>query len=135
MKISFAFFVAACVALVGITSASAAEGDGTVSTRAAKMYTVKVVAGKNGKVSGKTTTKVKSGGQVEFTVTPSKSYVIDTLTVNGAPSKGLPSKSGKAYKLMIAKVKENKTVHVAFAKKRVVRGLSVGSQVTVVDAK
>lgn len=135
MKRPFAMLLAACFALAGIAPVSAAEDDTSVSTRAVSRYTVKVIAGKNGKVSGKSTTKVKSGGKAEFTVTPSRGYLIDSLTVNGAPAKKLPSQAGRPYKLTVSKIKENKTVTVAFTKKRVVTGLSVGSQVTVVDAK
>jgi hypothetical protein len=135
MKRIFVTLVATCVALSAVSRSMASEDSEAVSARAAKLYTVKVVAGSNGKVSGKKTVKVKSGGKVEYTVTPSKGYLIDTLTVNGAPSKKLPSKTGKPYTLKISKIAENKTVNATFAKKRTVRPLSVGSQITVVDAK
>ena len=135
MKKTLAMLVATCVALSGISTSIASEDGEQVSSRAAKTYTVKVVAGKNGKVSGKKTVKVKAGGSVEYTVTPSKGYLIDALTVNGAPSKKLPSKAGKAYTLKISKINENKTVNAAFVTKRTVTSLSVGSQITVVDAK
>lgn len=131
----FRFLIAAGVALASISQAFATEDADQVSAQAAKTYTVKVVAGKNGTVSGKKSTRVRAGGSVEFTVTPSKSYLIDTLTVNGAPSKGLPSKAGTPFKLKINKVNENKTVTVAFTTKRQVRPLTVGSQISVVDAK
>lgn len=135
MKKCFAVLVATCVALVGVTQAIASSDGDQVSARAKKTYTVKVVAGKNGKVSGKKSTKVVAGKSVEYTITPSKKYLIDTVLVNGAPQKKLPSKAGKAYKLKISKVNENKTVNVAFTTKRETRALSVGSQITVVDAK
>lgn len=135
MKKCFAVLVATCVALAGVTQAIA-SGDGEeVSARAKKTYTVRVVAGKNGKVSGKKTTKVIAGKSVQYTVTPSKTYLIDALTVNGAPKKGLPSKVGKAYTLKLSKVSENTTINVTFATKRTLSPLSVGSQITVVDAK
>lgn len=135
MKKCFALLVAVCVALAGVTHAIASGDSEQVSARAKKTYTVKVVAGKNGKVSGKKTTKVTAGGKAQYTVTPSKKYLIDTLTVNGAPKKGLPSKAGKAYTLKLTKINENTTVSVTFATKRTLSSLSVGSQITVVDAK
>ena len=135
MKKTLALVVAACVAATGISKAIASEDGASVSARAAKTYTVKVVAGKYGKVSPKKTIKVKAGGKAEYTVTPSKGYLIDTLTVNGAPSKKLPTKAGKPYTLKISKINENKTINATFAKKRAVTPLSVGSQITVVDAK
>lgn len=127
--------LASAFLLASISQAFATEDAEQVSAQAAKTYTVKVDAGKNGTVSGKKSTRVRAGSSIEFTVTPSKSYLIDTLTVNGAPSKGLPTKAGKAFKLKISKVNENKTVTVAFTTKRQVRPLSVGSQISVVDAK
>lgn len=135
MKKCFALLLAACVAFVGASHAIASEDGESVSARAKQTFTVKVVAGKNGKVSGKKTTKVTSGGKVQYTVTPSKKYLIDSLTVNGAPKKGLPTKVGKAYTLKLTKVSENTTVNVTFATKRTLSPLSVGSQITVVDAK
>jgi nitrous oxidase accessory protein NosD len=135
MKKCFALLIAACVILVGGTYAVASSDGEQVSARAKKTYTVKVVAGKNGKVSGKKTSKVTAGGKAQYTITPSKKYLIDTLTVNGAPKKGLPSKVGKAYSLKLAKINENTTIKVTFATKRTLSPLSVGSQITVVDAK
>ncbi len=135
MKKCFALLFAACVTLAGGTYALASSDSDQVSARAKKTYTVKVVAGKNGKVSGKKTIKVTAGGKAQYTVTPSKKYLIDTLTVNGAPKKGLPSKVGKAYTLKLTKINENTTVSVTFATKRTLSPLSVGSQITVVDAK
>lgn len=135
MKKCFALLVAACVALAGVTHAIASGDSEQVSARAKKTYTVRVVAGKNGKVSGKKTTKVTAGGKAQYKVTPSKKYLIDALTVNGAPKKGLPSKVGKAYTLKLTKINENTTVNVSFATKRTLNPLSVGSQITVVDAK
>jgi hypothetical protein len=135
MKKCFALLIAAYVILVGSTHAGASSDGEQVSARAKKTYTVKVVAGKNGKVSGKKTSKVTAGGKAQYTITPSKKYLIDTLTVNGAPKKGLPSKVGKAYSLKLAKVNENTTIKVTFATKRTLSPLSVGSQITVVDAK
>lgn len=135
MKKTLAMLLATCVALSGISTSIASEDGESVSSRAAKMYTVKVLTGKNGKVTGKKTTKVKAGGSVEYTVTPSKGYLIDALTVNGAPSKKLPAKAGKTYTLKISKINENKTVNATFAKSRTISSLSVGSQITVVDAK
>ncbi len=135
MKRALALLVAMCVTATGISKAIASEDGESVSSRAAKMYTVKVVAGKYGKLSPKKTIKVKAGGSAVYTVTPSKGYLIDTLTVNGAPSKKLPSQTGKAYTLKISKINENKTINASFAKKRTVTPLSVGSQITVVDAK
>ena len=135
MKKFFSLLLAACLACGGASHAVASEDAEQVSARAKKTYTVKVVAGKNGKVSGKKTSKVASGGKIQYTVTPSKKYLIDSLTVNGAPKKGLPTKVGKAYTLKLAKVSENTTVSVTFATKRTLSPLSVGSQITVVDAK
>lgn len=136
MKRILSIALATCVvALSGASSALASDEQSPVSARAAVLYTVKVSAGKNGKVSGKKSSKVKAGASAEYTVTPAKGYLIDTLTVNGAPSKSLPSKAGQAYKLKISKINENKTVSATFAKQRTIRSLSVGSQITVVDAK
>ena len=135
MKRCFVAVVAICLALVGVTQALASEDGEHVSARAKKTYMVKVMAGKNGKVSGKKTTKVTAGKGIQYSVTPSKKYLIDSLTVNGAPRKGLPSKAGKAYTLKLTKVTENTTIKVTFATKRTLSPLSVGSQITVVDAK
>lgn len=124
-----------CLALVGGVTAIASEGADQISAQAAKRYVVTVLKGKNGKVSGKKRTTVTAGSSLQYTVTPSKSYLIDTLTVNGAPKKGLPSKTGKPYTFKIKKINENMTVNATFAQKRILTPLSVGSQVTIVDAK
>jgi hypothetical protein len=102
---------------------------------ASQTLTVTVNVGKNGSVSPRRTIKVKKGGQVTYKVTPKKNYLIDTLTVNGAPAKSLPKKKGQAYTLKITKIVENKTVTVSFALTRTVSSLAVGSQISVVDAK
>lgn len=135
MKRYVGLLLATCVACASFSTAVASEGTEQISARAAKKYVVTVVTGKNGKVSGKKRTTVKAGSTLEYTVAPSKNYLIDTLTVNGAPKSGLPSKAGKTYKLKIKKINENITVNAAFAQKRTLTPLSVGSQITIVDAK
>lgn len=124
-----------CLALVGGVTAMASDGAGEISAQAAKRYVVTVLKGKNGKVSGKKRTTVTAGSSLQYTVTPSKSYLIDALTVNGAPKTRLPSKAGKPYTFKIKKINENITVNATFAQKRTLAPLSVGSQVTIVDAK
>lgn len=135
MKSLIVFFVAVVTALFCGGSAWCASHDPEISARAKKTYTVRVSAGANGKVSGKKSTKVSAGGKIEFTVTPAKKYLIDSLTVNGAPRKGLPTKVGKSYKLKLTKINENTNVSVSFTTQRTLSSLALGSQITVVDAK
>jgi hypothetical protein len=129
------FLAAACLALTSIAPALASEDSDQVSTRAVKKYSITVKSGKNGSVSPKKKASVTAGGKAQYVITPGKTYLIDTLTVNGAPKKGLPSKKGKSYTLKLTKISENLTISATFAKNRTLSTLAVGSQVSVVDAK
>lgn len=102
---------------------------------ATKKFTVTVQAGKNGAVSPKAKKIVTSGAKAVYKVTPSKQYLIESLTVNGAPKRNLPSKKGQGYTLTIPRVTENLRIVASFAQTRAVAPLSLGSQISVVDAK
>jgi hypothetical protein len=135
MKRLILFLAATCLSLTSITSVLASEDSDQVSTRAVKKYSITVKSGKNGAVSPKKKASVTAGGKAQYVITPGKKYLIDTLTVNGAPKKGLPSKKGQSYTLKLTKISENLTISATFAEKRTLSALAVGSQVSVVDAK
>lgn len=102
---------------------------------AAKKFTITVQAGKNGSVSPKAKKSVTSGAKATYKVTPGKQYLIESLTVNGAPKRNLPSKKGQGYTLTIPRVSENLRIVASFAQARTVAPLSLGSQISVVDPK
>ena len=131
-----------CVAVVAATFISAvttqnSEAEGSVTSQAAKRYkvTAKISGARNGAISPSSSRTINSGGSVSYTVTPKKGYLIESLTVNGAPKTNLPRQKGKSYSFSIKKISENKTVTVAFATARTTKALVIGSQVSVVDAK
>ena len=126
--------MAALLAAIALCALHADASDG-VSIRGKRSYLITVIAGKNGKVSPSKRTTALSGTTKTFVVTPNKGYLIDSLTVNGAPQKGLPTRAGKAFTLNLKNIKDNLTISAAFASSRTVKTLSVGSQVSVVDAK
>jgi hypothetical protein len=108
-----------------------------VQAAAVKSYrvTAKVSGARNGTISPSSVVSVRSGGSVSFTVKPKSSYLIESLTVNGAPKTNLPRKKGQSYAVSIKKITEDKTVTVKFATARTTKALSIGSQLSVVDAK
>lgn len=107
----------------------------TEALAAAKRFTITVQSGKNGSVSPKARKTVTSGTKASYKVTPSKQYLIESLTVNGAPKRNLPSKKGQGYTLTIPRVTENLRIAASFAQTRTVAPLSLGSQISVVDPK
>ena len=106
-----------------------------VFIRGKKKYLITVVAGTNGSVSPSSKSQVLEGSSKSYTVKPKAGYLINTLTVNGAPQKSLPNTKGKSYTLKLKNIKDNLTIDATFATRRALSGLSVGSQVSVVDAK
>ena len=105
------------------------------SVAAAKKFTINVQSGKNGSISPKARKIVTSGSRAIYKVTPGKQYLIESLSVNGAPKRNLPSKRGQAYTLTIPRVSENLRIVASFAQTRTVAPLSLGSQISVVDPK
>lgn len=106
-----------------------------VLIRGRKQFLITVVAGKNGAVSPSKRSQVVEGSSKTYTVTPKSGYLIESLTVNGAPQKSLPTTKGKSYSLKLKNIKDNLTITATFATRRTVKSMSVGSQVSVVDAK
>lgn len=113
------------------------SADEQFAAQAAKRYkvTAKISGARNGSISPSSSRSINSGGSVSCTVTPKKGYLIESLTVNGAPKTNLPRQKGKSYSFSIKKINENKTVTAAFATARTTKALVIGSQVSVVDAK
>jgi hypothetical protein len=125
---------AALLAAMSLYALSANASD-EVSIRGRKTYLLKVVSGQHGKVSPSKRSTALAGATKNYVVTPDRGYLIDTLTVNGAPLKGLPKKLGKAFSFTLKNIRDNLTVIAKFATSRTRRPLSVGNQVSVVDAK
>lgn len=95
-------------------------------------YSVTASAGPGGKITPVGLSTAKHGTKKMFTVTPDKGYHITSVTVNGVEQQGIPS-SG-LFKLSIYPITENLVITASFDV-IVVSGLSVASQVSVVDAQ
>jgi endoglucanase len=121
-----------CAVMMCLSEAQASE---KLLIRGRQKFVIKVVAGSNGTVSPAKTATVLEGSSKNYTVKPKAGYIIDSLTVNGAPQKSLPSTKGTSYTLKLKNVKDNLTINATFATRRSIKSLSVGSQVSVVDAK
>jgi hypothetical protein len=124
--------LAVCAAMVLMVEVQATE---KVLIRGRKTYLVTVVAGSHGEVSPSKRASVLEGASKTYTVKPNAGYLIDSLTVNGAPQKSLPTTKGKSYTLKLKNIKDNVTINATFTTKRSIKSLAVGSQVSVVDAK
>jgi hypothetical protein len=116
---------------------SQAFAESTMSAQASSRYTVRVVVSgaKKGSISPSSRQTVTSGRSLSYTIKPQRGYLIESLTVNGAPKTNLPRQKGKSYSFTVPKISENKTITVAFSTSRDTKPLSIGSQVSVVDAK
>jgi hypothetical protein len=134
---SFLCLTAAILGCFASFNSQSASADKQLVAQAAKRYkvTAKISGARNGSISPSSSRSINSGGSVSYTVTPKKGYLIESLTVNGAPKTNLPRQKGKSYSFSIKKINENKTVTAAFATARTTKALVIGSQVSVVDAK
>jgi len=97
-------------------------------------YQITTSAGANGKISPANQT-VKYGGKSTFTISPAKGSQIATVTVDGVSQTGIPA-SGN-FKLNLKSITKDTVIAATFVTKSAgkVSGLTVGSQVSVVDAQ
>lgn len=130
ISLALVSFISSLLVVHGVVEAS-----DRVPLRAKQKYTITVLGGKNGTVSPSKSSTVVAGASKTFRVAPKPGFLIDALSVNGAPPKNLPKKTGESFTLVLKNIRENLTIKASFAKQRSIKALPVGDQLSVVDAK